>query len=102
MKKIKVRIIFVHTSKGFLTGRKILPPGAKGFTSSPVEGVLRIVIVFKIHRPLPRMNPRTLGPMADTLAIAPPTDLMVSINISHETSMFFPESAQCIPHFIRN
>jgi hypothetical protein len=48
------------------------------------------------------MNPRTLGPMADTLAIAPPTDLMVSINISHETSMFFPESAQCIPHFIRN
>jgi hypothetical protein len=41
------RSIFVQTSKGYLTCRKILRHGANGFTSPPKEDVLRIFIAVK-------------------------------------------------------
>jgi hypothetical protein len=43
-----------------------------GFTSPPKEGVLLILSPFKIHRPRPGLNPRTLGPVASTLTTTPP------------------------------
>jgi hypothetical protein len=43
-----LRSIFVHTSKAFLTRRKILH-GADGFTSIPKEGVMLIFIALKTH-----------------------------------------------------
>jgi hypothetical protein len=58
-----------HTSKGFVTFRKILRHGANGFSSPSKKGVLR---TLKIYRPRPGSNPRTVGPMVSTLAITPP------------------------------
>jgi hypothetical protein len=68
--KFDLRNIFVHTSKWFLTCRKILRHGAHGFTSTPKERV-----PLKIHRPRLGLNPQTLGPMASSLAITPPRRL---------------------------
>jgi hypothetical protein len=44
---LALRSIFVHTSKWFLTCRKILRHGADGFASTPNEGVLRIFVTLK-------------------------------------------------------
>jgi hypothetical protein len=41
-----LRSIFSHSSKCFLTCRKILQHGVDGFTSSPKECVLRIFIAL--------------------------------------------------------
>jgi hypothetical protein len=49
MMKLALRSILVHTSKEYLTCRKILRHGADGFTSRPNEGVLRIFIA--LHNP---------------------------------------------------
>jgi hypothetical protein len=45
---------------------------ASGFTSPPVEGVIRIVIVLKNPSPRPGLNLWTLGPMVSTLTSTPP------------------------------
>jgi hypothetical protein len=55
----------------FLACSKILRHGADGFTSSPNEGVLRMLIALKIPKLRPGLNPRTLGPMVSTLNITP-------------------------------
>jgi hypothetical protein len=47
MMNLALRCTFVHTSKGFSAGRKILRHGADGFTSPPKEGVLWIFIAPK-------------------------------------------------------
>jgi hypothetical protein len=52
--------------KGSLTYRKILQDGTSGFTSHPMEGVLRIIIALKNASPRPGLNPRPLGPVAST------------------------------------
>jgi hypothetical protein len=43
---LALRSIFIHTSKGCLTCRKILQHGADGFTSPPKKGLLRIFIAL--------------------------------------------------------
>jgi hypothetical protein len=60
MMYFSLRSIFVHTSKGFLTCRKILH-GADGFTSPPKEGVLRIFIALKNPSLLAGFEPAKLG-----------------------------------------
>jgi hypothetical protein len=55
-----------HTWKGFWTC-KILRYETDGFASPPKEGVLRIFIALKIHRPRPGLSLRTLCPIARTL-----------------------------------
>jgi hypothetical protein len=67
MMNLSLRSIFIHTLKGCLKCRKILRHGADGYTSPPKEGVLRILLPLKIHRPWPGLNPRTFGPVAITL-----------------------------------
>jgi hypothetical protein len=47
MMNLALRIIFDHTSKGYLTRRKILRHGADGFASAPKEDVIRIFIALK-------------------------------------------------------
>jgi hypothetical protein len=44
---LALRGVFVHTSKGFLTCRKVLWHGANGFTSPPKKDVLRIFITLE-------------------------------------------------------
>jgi hypothetical protein len=61
----------------FLTCRNNLRHGASGFTSPPKEGVLRTFIALKNPSSLPGLNPRTLGPVASALTIAPPRRLSV-------------------------
>jgi hypothetical protein len=56
---LALQIIFVHSSKGFLTFRKILQ-GADGFTAPPKEGVLRIFIAFKNRSPWAGIEPPNL------------------------------------------
>jgi hypothetical protein len=41
------------------------------FTSHPKEGVMRIFIALKIPLPPPGLNPRRLGPVANTLTTTP-------------------------------
>jgi hypothetical protein len=67
-------LIILH--KSFLTCRKILWRGASGFTSPPNEGVLRIFISLKNPSPWPGLNLQTLGPMASTVTITPPRQLL--------------------------
>jgi hypothetical protein len=62
----------VHTSKGVFIRLKILRHVTNGFTSPPKEGVLRIFVALKNPSPWLGFNPRTLGPMANTLTITPP------------------------------
>jgi hypothetical protein len=61
----------LHTSKDYLTWRKILWHGAGGFISPSKEGVLWTFIALKIHRLRPGLNSRTLGSMASTLTTRP-------------------------------
>jgi hypothetical protein len=68
-----LRNIFVNTSKGFLTCRETLRHEASGFL--PLrrrKSCYRFLTPLKIHWLLPGLNPRTLGPMANTLTITPP------------------------------
>jgi hypothetical protein len=67
---------FFHTRRVILYIVKILRRGASGFTFLPKEGALRIFIALKNPSPRPGLNPRTLGPMASTLTITPPTQLV--------------------------
>jgi hypothetical protein len=53
--------------KRSFTYPKILRHGTSGFTSHPKEGVLRIFIALKNPSPWPGLNPRPLGPVANTL-----------------------------------
>jgi hypothetical protein len=53
---LALRSIFVHSSKGFLTCRKILRNGAGGFTSIPKKSVMRILTALKIKRPRPGLT----------------------------------------------
>jgi hypothetical protein len=69
--EFSLRSIFVHTSKGFLTCRKMLR-GASGFISPLTEGVLLIFIALKNPSPQPGFNPRTFGQMAGTIIISQP------------------------------
>jgi hypothetical protein len=65
-----VRILPIHYLryfKGSFTCRKILRHGTSGLTSRPKEGVLRIFIALKNPSPRPSLNPRLLGPVANTL-----------------------------------
>jgi hypothetical protein len=58
---LALQSIFIHTSKGSLTCRKILRHGAEGFTSPPKEGVLGIVIALKSPSPSTAPEPANLG-----------------------------------------
>jgi hypothetical protein len=49
--------------------RKILRHGTDGFTSPPKKVVLWILTPLKIHCPRPSLNPRTLGPVPNTLPL---------------------------------
>jgi hypothetical protein len=60
-----------HTPLRYSTCRKILRHGADGFTSPPKEVVLLICMTLKIHCLRLRLNPRTLGRMANTIATIP-------------------------------
>jgi hypothetical protein len=53
--------LYLKYLKGSFTCRKILRPGASGFTSHPKEGVLRIFIALKNPWPWPGSNPPPLG-----------------------------------------
>jgi hypothetical protein len=66
---LALQSIFVHTSKGFLTCRKILRHKFDGFASSPKEGVLRILSPLK-NIAIGRVWTR--GPMGTTLNITSP------------------------------
>jgi hypothetical protein len=72
MVNLALRCTFVHTSKGFSAGRKILRHGADGFTSPPKEGVLWIFIAPKNSSSWLGLNPRTLGPLTNMLTARPP------------------------------
>jgi hypothetical protein len=65
------KYLFLSYSKVFFN-IQIFRHWADGFTSPPKESVLRIFIAIKIHSPRPGLNPRTLGPMVNTLTITPP------------------------------
>jgi len=70
MMNLALRSIFVHTSKGSLTCRKIFRHGADGFTSPPKEGVLRNFISLKnpsLSLSRSGFNPQILGQTASTL-----------------------------------
>jgi hypothetical protein len=54
--------------------------GPSRFTSHPKEGVLRIFIALKNPSPRPGLNPRSLGPVASTLATTPPIRLDGHLN----------------------
>jgi hypothetical protein len=71
---LALRIIFVHTAKGFLKCRKILRHVANDFPSLMKKGLLRIFIALK-NRSRPGLNLRSLGPMASMLAITLPTKI---------------------------
>jgi hypothetical protein len=45
---------------------------ADGFTSSPKEVMRLILSPLKVHSPRPGLNPRTLGPVANTITTRPP------------------------------
>jgi hypothetical protein len=60
-----------HTLQGSFPCRKILRHGADGFIYLPKEVVLRFLSPLKSHRPLPGLNPRTLGPVASTITARP-------------------------------
>jgi hypothetical protein len=58
--------------KGFLTCHKISRQGTSGFTSHPKEGMMWIFIAPKNPSPLPVLNPRPLGPVANILKTVAP------------------------------
>jgi hypothetical protein len=91
---LALRRVFVHTWKGFLTCRKILRHGANGFTSTPKEGVLRIIWPLKISCHWPGLKPQTVGLMARTLAFTPPrmTVLIFKGMRIFRQSVVFPET----------
>jgi hypothetical protein len=60
---------------GSLTCRKILRHGTSGFTSHPKKGVLHFVIALKNTSPRLGLNPRPLGPVANTQTTTPPRRL---------------------------
>jgi hypothetical protein len=66
MTNFALRIIFVHTSKEFLTFRETLRHGADSFTSPLKEGVLRIFIALESPLPMVRTEPADLGPSRPT------------------------------------
>jgi hypothetical protein len=60
-----------HNRLRYSTCRKILRHGADGFTSPPKEVVLLIFMTLKIHCLRLRLNPWTLGRMANTIDTIP-------------------------------
>jgi hypothetical protein len=70
--KIRLRRIFVHTSKLYFTQCKTLRHSVDSFISPPQEGVLRIFIALKNILTLSGMNARTLDPRESMLTIIPP------------------------------
>jgi hypothetical protein len=56
-----LRSIFLHTSKGSLTCRKILQHGVDGFYLPPKEDVLWIFIFVKNPPPSAGVEPSNLG-----------------------------------------
>jgi hypothetical protein len=58
-----------------LTYRKLLRHWTSGFTSHPMEGVLRNFITLKNPSSRQGLNPRPLGPVASTLTATPPRRL---------------------------
>jgi hypothetical protein len=56
----------IHT-----TCRKISRHGTDGYTSPPKE-VCGFLSMLKIHHPWPVLNPRTFGPIANTVTTIPP------------------------------
>jgi hypothetical protein len=61
MINLVIRIIFVRTLQGYLTFCKILRHEASGFTSPPMEGVLRIFITLKNLSPSVEFETANLG-----------------------------------------
>jgi hypothetical protein len=61
---LALRSIFVHTSKRYLTCRKILRLGADDFASLPKEVVLRTCMASETHGCRPGLNAYTLDPTA--------------------------------------
>jgi hypothetical protein len=61
-----------HTSKGYLTCRKIFRHLTDGFTYPLMEGILQNLMALKKHRSRPGLKPRTLGRMSRTLISRPP------------------------------
>jgi hypothetical protein len=55
-----------HTQSS-LTCHKMLRHGTDGFTSPPKEGVMQIFIALKSPSPWRVLNPRSLGPVVNTL-----------------------------------
>jgi hypothetical protein len=74
-----------HSSKGSLTCRKILWHGSGGFTSPPPEGVLRILMVLKIHYPQPGSKQLTSDPLPSTLTVRPPRTIHTYIGLHTKT-----------------
>jgi hypothetical protein len=69
---LALRSIFLRTSYGFLTCRKIFDMAPTALLSLRRNMCCRFLSPLKIHRPRPGFNPRTLGPMASTPAITLP------------------------------
>jgi hypothetical protein len=63
---------YVHTCKWYFTCRKVLRPGACGFTYLSKEGVLRTFIALKNSSPRLGLSQWTLGPVASSLTFIPP------------------------------
>jgi hypothetical protein len=61
MINLALRSTFVDTSNGYLTCRKILRLGVKGFSSLPKDGVLWIFIALKNSSPSAGFEPANLG-----------------------------------------
>jgi hypothetical protein len=58
---LALRSIIAHISKGSLTYRKILRHGTYGFTSSPKEGLLWVLIALKYPSPSAGFEAANLG-----------------------------------------
>jgi hypothetical protein len=77
---LALRIIFLHTSKEFLTTRGL------GLYFSPKEGVCcGYLLPLNIHCTRQELNPRTLGPMARTVVITPPRTTPNDLNLDSLT-----------------
>jgi hypothetical protein len=84
---LALRSISVHTSKWFLTCRKVFRYRVDDFTSPPQESFLRIFIAY---RPRPGFNPRTSDPMASTLATTLPR--MTNLCLQRASHLWSPVS----------
>jgi hypothetical protein len=72
MTNLALRSIYVHTSTGSLTCRKILRHGAPDSLSVRRKTCCRFLSHLKIHHRRPGLNQQILGTVARTLTITPP------------------------------